>query len=85
MIKSLFAPRRSRINRRAFLRGTAGVALGLPFLESLPERSAWAAGKAPVFSLFICAVDGVVPASFFPSAVGPLTTVELAAAGKATR
>jgi len=75
---------RPRINRRAFLRGTGGVALGLPFLESLPDRSAWAAGHAPVFSLFICAVDGVVPASFFPSTLGPLTTDGLAAAGKAT-
>jgi hypothetical protein len=75
---------RSRINRRAFLRGAGGIAVGLPFLESLPERSAWAAGHPPVFSLFICAVDGVVPASFFPSAVGELTAGGLAGAGKAT-
>ncbi|MEO8901950.1 MAG: hypothetical protein ABI488_08790, partial [Polyangiaceae bacterium] len=74
MTRILLGPQRSRLNRRAFLRGTAGVALGLPFLESLPERSAWAAGKAPVFSLFICAVDGIVPTSFFPDALGPLTT-----------
>ena len=58
--------------------------MGLPFLESLPERSAWAAGHAPVFSLFICAVDGIVPASFFPNALGELTADGLAAAGKAT-
>ena len=80
MIRSLLGPQRSRLNRRAFLRGTAGVALGLPFLESLPERSAWAAGKAPVFSLFICAVDGIVPEKFFPDALGPLTTDGLSAA-----
>jgi len=84
MTRSLLGTQRSRINRRAFLRGTAGVAVGLPFLESVPERSAWAAGHAPVFSLFICAVDGVVPASFFPNATGALTTADLAAAGKAT-
>ena len=72
------------MNRRAFLRGTAGVAVGLPFLESLPERSAWAAGDEPVFSLFICAVDGVVPEKFFPESVGELTVDSLAAAGKAT-
>lgn len=84
MSRSLPNAQRARLNRRAFLRGTAGVALGLPFLESLPERSAWAAGKAPVFSLFICAVDGVVPASFFPDAVGELTSPSLAAAEKAT-
>jgi hypothetical protein len=82
--RSLIASPRSRINRRAFLRGTAGVAVGLPFLESLPERSAWAAGHAPVFSLFICAVDGIVPAKFFPSALGELTTAGLAGAEKAT-
>ena len=84
MTRPLLGTPRSRINRRAFLRGTAGVALGLPFLESLPERSAWAAGKDPVFSLFICAVDGVVPAGFFPEALGELTADGLAAAGKAT-
>jgi hypothetical protein len=75
---------RARINRRSFLRGAAGVAVGLPFLESLPERSAWAAGHAPVFSLFICAVDGVVPAHFFPNALGELTSGGLAGLGKAT-
>lgn len=75
---------RARVNRRAILRGTAGVALGLPFLESLPERSAWAAGHDPVFSLFICAVDGVVPRNFFPDATGELTRDNLAAARRAT-
>jgi len=84
MTRCLLGPHRSRINRRAFLRGAAGVAVGLPFLESLPERSAWAAGKAPIFSLFICAVDGVVPASFFPDDLGALTAEGLAAASKAT-
>jgi hypothetical protein len=76
--------RRVGVNRRAFLRGAAGVAVGLPFLESLPERSAWAVGATPVFSLFICAVDGVVPAKFFPDSLGPLTVDGLAAAEKAT-
>jgi hypothetical protein len=76
--------RRVGVNRRAFLRGAAGVAVGLPFLESLPERSAWAVGATPVFSLFICAVDGVVPMQFFPDSLGPLTVDGLAAAEKAT-
>src|SRR6187431_302328 len=84
MTRCLLGPHRSRINRRAFLRGAAGVAVGLPFLESLPERSAWAADKAPIFSLFICAVDGVVPASFFPDDLGALTAEGLGAASKAT-
>src|SRR5688500_11006865 len=71
-------------NRRAFLRGAAGVSLALPFLESLPERSAWAAGEDPIFSLFICTACGVVPERFFPDSTGPLTRQGLAAAGKAT-
>jgi hypothetical protein len=55
------------------------VAIGLPFLEGLPERSAWAAGSPPVFGLFIVAACGVVGKSFFPSATGALTTSSLAA------
>jgi hypothetical protein len=74
---------RPALTRRNFLRGAAGVSVALPFLESLPHRSAWAAGDAPVFSLFICAVHGVLPSQFFP-AEGPLTTEGLAAANKAT-
>jgi len=84
MIRSVLGPERPRLSRRAFLRGAAGVALGLPFLESLPERSAWAADRPPVFSLFICAVDGVVPARFFPDTLGELTAEGLAASDKAT-
>jgi hypothetical protein len=80
---SVLAFPRPRLNRRNFLRGAAGVSVALPFLESLPDRSAWAQGEAPIFSLFICAVNGVLPSQFFP-AQGPLTTEGLAAAGKAT-
>ena len=72
-------------SRRAFLRGAAGATVALPFLESMPERSPWAAdGDKPVFGFFICAVGGVVRSSFFPDATGPLTAAGLAAAGKAT-
>ncbi|HEY3256004.1 MAG TPA: DUF1552 domain-containing protein, partial [Polyangiaceae bacterium] len=80
-----FARRKSRVphlNRRNFLRGAAGLTLALPFLEGMPERSAWAADAAPVFSLFMCAVGGVVPEVFFPAAPGPITPQSLA--GKAT-
>jgi hypothetical protein len=79
-VRSLMRP---RLNRRNFLRGAAGVSVALPFLESLPDRSAWAQGEAPVFSLFICTVNGVLPSQFFP-AQGPLTAASLAASGKAT-
>ncbi len=71
---------RARTNRRAFLRGAGAVALGLPFLESLPERSAWAADNPPVFSLFMVAACGVVGDKFFPDATGALTQSGLAGA-----
>jgi hypothetical protein len=70
----------STINRRAFLRGAGGVAIGLPFLEGLPERSAWAQSAQPVFSLYIVAACGVVGSKFFPAATGALTTSGLAGA-----
>jgi hypothetical protein len=79
------AMNRRTLNRRAFLTGAGGVAIGLPFLESLPNRSAWAADSTPVFSLFIVAQNGVVGKNFFPSATGALTTAGLAGAtGMAT-
>ena len=71
-------------SRRAFLRGAAGVTVALPFLESLPERSAWAETSPPVFGFFLCGTSGVVASKFFPDAPGPLTQAGLAAAGKGT-
>ncbi len=68
-----------RIHRRSFLRGAGAVTIGLPFLEGLPMRSAWAADDPPVFSLFIVAACGVVGSRFFPNATGPLTSASLAA------
>jgi len=68
------------VNRRAFLRAAGTVAIGLPFLEGLPERSAWAAGNAPVFSMFMVAACGVVGNKFFPATTGPITTASLTAA-----
>ena len=70
---------RTTVNRRAFLRGVGTVAIGLPFLEGLPERSAWAQSSPPVFSLYIVATCGVVGKKFFPDATGALTTASLAA------
>ena len=68
-------PRRGeaeQINRRAFLRGAGTVPIGLPFLEGLPERSAWAADAAPVFSYFMVAACGVV-GQVLPERTGALT------------
>jgi hypothetical protein len=67
------------VNRRAFLRA-GSVAIGLPFLEGLQERSAWAAASPPTFAFFMVAACGVVGKKFFPSATGPLTTANLKAA-----
>jgi len=79
------AMNRRFINRRAFLTGAGTVAIGLPFLEGLPGRSAWAADSAPVFTLFVVGQNGVVNKNFFPSATGALTTASLAGAtGMAT-
>lgn len=72
--------RRNTVNRRRFLQGAGGVAIGLPFLEGLPERSAWAQSATPVFSFYMVAACGVVAKSFFPSATGTFTKESLAAA-----
>jgi hypothetical protein len=77
--QSVEARRKSAINRRAFLRGAGSVAVGLPFLEGMPERSAWAASSPPVFTMMIVGSCGVVQDAFFPSATGPITTASLAA------
>lgn len=76
--------KRSRVNRRAFLRGTGAVAIGLPFLEGLPERSAWAQGDNPIFSLFICTAHGTVQNRFWPEDAGVLSSLLPAATDKAT-
>ncbi|MBL9028588.1 MAG: DUF1552 domain-containing protein [Myxococcales bacterium] len=82
--------RRSQSSRRRFLRGMGGVAMALPFLESLaPRKSAKAAdGDAPTFAIFIRQGNGFAqetfdgePERFWPS-FGPgtaLTTANLSA------
>jgi hypothetical protein len=72
-------------NRRAFLRGGLGISVALPFLESLPERSAWAAEAPPVFSLFVCTANGVIRERFFPDELGPISAELLTPTNKATR
>lgn len=67
------AKNRRQVNRRAFLRGAGGVAIGLPFLESLPERSAWAQSESPVFSFFLVMQNGVIQSKFWPTEDGPLS------------
>jgi hypothetical protein len=73
--------RRKAINRRAFLYGAGTIAIGLPFLEGLPERSAWAANAQPIFTFFLCGACGVEPKRFWPASTGALSG--LLASGKA--
>jgi hypothetical protein len=75
---------RRQVNRRAFLTGAGTVAIGLPFLEGLPSRSAWAADGEPVFTFFVVGQNGVVGKNFFPSATGALTSEGLKSANVAT-
>jgi Protein of unknown function (DUF1552) len=73
----------SPFNRRAFLRGAGGaIAIGLPFIEGLSHRSAWAADDVPVFGFFLIAANGVVPGTFWPGATGALS--EASFSGKST-
>lgn len=64
-MKPQFLPR-SRMQRRAFLTAAGGLSIGLPFLEGLPGRSAWAQDEDPVFSLYLCTTCGVVSEHFYP-------------------
>ncbi len=73
----MLTKKRRRVNRRAFLRGAGGIAIGLPFLESLPERSAWAQDENPVFSFFLLLQNGVIQDSFWPTEVGPLSAATM--------
>jgi len=65
-----FASTRRPISRRRFLRG-AGVALALPFLESMRATFARAAaGPVPRRVFCICNNLGVLPGPFFPKDAG---------------
>lgn len=68
-----------RLNRRSVLRGVGTAGLVLPFLESIPERSAFAQNETPRFGFFVCTSCGVVQNQFWPSATGALTAASMAA------
>jgi hypothetical protein len=72
---------RTQVNRRAFLRGVGGISLGLPFLESLPERSAWGQNNAPVFSFFMVSACGVEQNRFWPAQQGALSSENMSGRG----
>jgi hypothetical protein len=90
---SSFSARQPTPGRRAFLRTIGTLGLSLPFLEGLPERSAWAQAQTPpVFGMFICTANGVVqsfrdePEKFWPTELGPLSVsgMQAFAADRAT-
>lgn len=75
----------ARVNRRAFLRAAGTLGVGLPFLEGLPERSAYAQSDKPIFGFFICTACGVAqkdgqdPETFWPTTEGALTKESMTA------
>src|SRR6187551_1431807 len=76
---------RVKLNRRTFLRGAGTAGLALPFLESIPERSAFAQdGSTPRFGLFLCTSCGVVGNRFWPTELGALTTESMSDPQKST-
>lgn len=78
------------MNRRLVLKGIGGALLGLPWLESMGTRAAWAqASAAPPFAIFFRQANGVAaeqdtnevgqePERFWPTAPGPLSASTLA-------
>jgi hypothetical protein len=77
-----------RIPRRMFLRGAAGVTVGLPLLESLgfgqlPLLEAFGPGRAKAqaepfrFAVFMHQANGCMQEQFWPSAAGTLTRASL--------
>lgn len=69
---------RHRVNRRAFMKGAAGITIGLPFLEGLQTRSAWAQDASPVFSFFLMQQNGIIQSRFWPTSTGALSAASMA-------
>src|SRR5262245_7027835 len=74
-------------NRRKFLRGVGGVAVGLPALDVFRAHEARAQGATKkIYSIFMLEANGVVqawnkePEMFWPRATGALTDDMLAGA-----
>jgi hypothetical protein len=73
------------VKRRHFLRAAGTLGVGLPFIEGLPQRSAFAQTETPRFAFFVCTANGVQqadggePERFWPTAEGALTTASMEA------
>jgi hypothetical protein len=72
--------RRATTTRRAILRGAAGAAIGLPFLEALAPRRARAAGAPPKRFVVMFSPNGTLPTQWSPTGgetdfvLGPILT-----------
>src|SRR5690349_11260579 len=66
------------MSRRLFLRGAGGIAIGLPFLESLAPRTARAADSTPRRFVAFMTHNGVDMARFRPTSMGAITPATLA-------
>lgn len=76
------------LNRRLFIRGAAGVLVGLPALESFLPRQANAQETVVRYAIFLRQGNGVQqggnadePDRFWPTKLGPLTTASMQADG----
>ena len=76
------------LNRRLFIRGAAGVLVGLPALESFLPRQASAQETVVRYAIFLRQGNGVQqggnanePDRFWPTKLGPLTTDGMKADG----
>jgi hypothetical protein len=76
--------RKPQFTRRAFLYGAGGVAVALPFLESLrPRRARAAPGDRPRFAVFVRQANGCQqaegdePEGFWPHELGAVTQEKL--------
>ncbi len=77
-----------RVDRRLFIRGAAGVLVGLPLLESFMSRQATAAELQVRYAIFFRQGNGVQqgltgtePDRFWPTKLGALTTASMKADG----
>ncbi len=69
------------LSRRTLIRGVGGVAIGLPFLEAMRPRHAWAAGPNPKRFIAWYSANGQMPAYWYPT--GTLSNFTLNTAHKA--
>lgn len=61
---------RSRLSRRALLRGAAGTALALPWLEAMQPHAHAAASQAPKRIVVFLTANGVFPERWWPTPSG---------------